>query len=223
MTLEKLQVKTNVTMMRLRCDRHLLFGANDALSSEAGTGDDDHVGAVIEPIQTGRSQQGVSEQVGPFFGCTVAGEDDATSLVACVDDIIEIFGCRRMQRFEPKVIQHQQVGTKVGLKAAFQGAIGAATVDMLQHTVGVDEQSSKTLATGFVGQSLCKMGFADPGGSTDQHVALVVDVSAGSQIKHLLPVDVGVEVEVESFQGLGGIDGCPQRAGGCVPAECAGC
>ena len=60
--------------MGSRFDRHLLFGADGALCSEAGTGDDDHVRVVIEPIQTGRSQQGVSEQVGPFFRCTVAGD-----------------------------------------------------------------------------------------------------------------------------------------------------
>jgi len=44
------------------------------LSSEAGTGDDDDLSAVSEPIQTGRGQERIAEQVRPFLRGPVTGD-----------------------------------------------------------------------------------------------------------------------------------------------------
>lgn len=138
--------------MGLRIDRHLRFRIDGPLGSEAGTGDDDYLSAVIEPVQTSRGQQRVSEQIGPFFWCAVAGKKDAAALITGVDDIVEIFRGRGMERFKVKIVQHQQIGPQIGLKPLFQSAIGAPTVDLLRHAVSVDEQRCVTFATGLVGQ-----------------------------------------------------------------------
>jgi hypothetical protein len=60
-----------------------------------------------------------------------------------------------------------------------------------------------------VSQRLSQVGLSYSGWSTDQHVPFLVDVSASSQLEHLLSVDVRIEVKVETFQRLGSIDRCP--------------
>ena len=133
-----------------------------ALSSEAGSGDDDHVSTVGQAIQAGRGEQRIAEQLRPFLRGTIAGEQDAAALVPLVDDVVEVLRGRRSQWLEPEVIQHQQVGTEVGLEASFQSAVGTPPVEVLEHTIGVDEESGVAPSTGFVGQRLGEMGFDEP-------------------------------------------------------------
>ncbi len=117
-----------------------------------------------------------------------------------------------MQRLEAEVVEHQQVGTQIGLEAPLQGAVGAAAIDVLEHLVGVDEQGGVATATRLVGQRLGQVGLAHAGGAADQYVVFVADVGAGGQIQHLLAVEAGVEVEVEAFHCFGSVDGCPANA-----------
>ena len=86
---------------------HLLFQTTRPLDSETGTGDDDDVGPMDQAIEARRGQQGGSEQVGPLLQGAVTGEHNATPLVPLVDDIVEVLGGRRVQRFEPEVGRHK--------------------------------------------------------------------------------------------------------------------
>jgi hypothetical protein len=115
-----------------------------------------------ETIQTGRSQQGFTEEIGPFFGGTIAGEQDATPLVSFVDDVVEVFRGRGEQWLESEVVEYQQIRTQVGLKPSFQSGVGTPAVDVLEHLVGVDEQDGVASAAGLVGQGLGEVGFDAP-------------------------------------------------------------
>ena len=136
---------------------HLLLPSMWFLSSEAGTGDDDDLSAVSEPIQTGRGQERIAEQVRPFLRGPVTGEQDTAAFVPLIDDVVEVLGSGRVERFEAEVVQDQQIRAEVGLEAAFQGVVGATAVEMLEHAVGVDERSGVATTTGLVGHGLGQM------------------------------------------------------------------
>lgn len=70
---------------------HLLNLASPALSTIASPSDDDHFGPAEPAVQAGRCQEWIQEQVGPFVGGPVAGEQDTAALVAFVDHIIQVF------------------------------------------------------------------------------------------------------------------------------------
>jgi hypothetical protein len=46
------------------------------------------------------------------------------------------------------------------------------------------------------------MGFADTGGATDQHIALLVNEVTGRQVIHTLAIDPRIEGEIKRFQGF---------------------
>jgi hypothetical protein len=141
---------------------HLLFPSMWFLSSEAGTGDDDDLSAVSEPIQASRGQERIAEQVRPFLRGPVTGEQDTAAFVPLIDDVVEVLGGGGVERFETEVVQDQQIGAEVGLEAALQGVVGATAVEILEHAIGVDEQSGVATPTGLVGQGLGQMSLDAP-------------------------------------------------------------
>ena len=103
--------------------------------------------------------------------------------------------------------QDEQGWTKHVLQTPFQSVVGAAAVDLLQHLVGVGKEDIKALTTGFMSQGLGEMGLANAGGTTDEDILLAADVVTAGQLHGLLPVDGGIEVEIEALHTLGGVDG----------------
>ena len=67
------------------------------------------LGPMGEPIQPGRGQERVPKEGRPFGRGAIAGEQDAAPLVPLIDHIIEIFGGWGRERFQPKVVQDEQV------------------------------------------------------------------------------------------------------------------
>jgi hypothetical protein len=68
---------------------HLLLPSMWFLSSEAGTGDDDDLSAVSEPIQTGRGQERIAEQVRPFLrGPVTISYLEYEPVVECSQDLV---------------------------------------------------------------------------------------------------------------------------------------
>ena len=186
----------------------LLSQASAALSAVAGAADDDHFGAIQQAVKPGRGQERIQEQVGPLIGGAVAGEQDAAALVALVNHIIQVFGARRLDRFETEIIQDEQIGAQVVAQPALPGAICPATVEVLEHFLDAHEKHIKALAGGFLTKRLSQMGFTHPGRAADQQVAVLADVFAGGQLQDLLAVEVGIELEIKAFNGFGSIRAC---------------
>ena len=53
----------------------------------------------------------------------------------------------------------------------------------------------------------CGVGFADAGRAAQDHLAFFADVISGGQGQQLLPIEAGIEIEIEGFQGFGGSQG----------------
>ena len=121
------------------------------MGPEAVAGDDEDVSAMAQAVQSSRGQQGISEEIRPLFRRAVAGEHNAALFVALIDDVVKVLRAWGMQGLEPEVIQHQQVGTKVGLETTFQGGGNARPSKViLEQSAGRQRlgQRETGLATG---------------------------------------------------------------------------
>src|SRR5262245_34679084 len=82
----------------------LLLGV---LGPEALAGDLDEVRAVRQAIEGGRGEERLAEEVGPFSSVAVGSQEDGATFVPLVNDVVEILGAGRPQRFEPEVVEDQ--------------------------------------------------------------------------------------------------------------------
>jgi hypothetical protein len=118
---------------------------------KAAARDHHRLGVMRQPVQPGRGEQRIAEQVWPLGWRTVTGQEDAANFVPFINHVIEIGGRRVAAWLEPEIVEHEQVRPQIHSEPLFPGAVGAATMDVLQHFVGVDEQHLKPLPTRFVG------------------------------------------------------------------------
>jgi hypothetical protein len=82
-----------------------LGGPPSPFGAERVARDGELVGVVRQAIQCGGRERRTLEQIRPFGERAIRGDDHSAALVPLVDDVIEIFGCRRHQRFEAEVVQ----------------------------------------------------------------------------------------------------------------------
>ena len=181
------------------------------LGSETAPSDNHGLGMRRQPIQPGGGQERIAKQVGPLRGSPVTGDQHAADFIALVHDIVEVRRGRVDQGFQPKVVEHEQLRAQIKLETLGPGPIGPATMEVLQHLVGVDEEHITLLSTRFMGEGLREVAVADPRGATDQYMAFLTDVVTARQVEHLLPVGAGVEVPLEALQGFGGIQRRPSH------------
>jgi hypothetical protein len=168
------------------------------LGPEAGARDLDEVGAVGEPVEGGRGQERLAEEVRPLGPIAVAGQQDRGLLIPLVDDVIEVLGPGRAQGFEAEVVEDQEIGTGVPEEALVVSAVGPAAGEVGEHLGGVDEQHVEAATTGLVGERLAEVTLAHPRGAVEQDVLVAFDELAGGEVEDLRLVELGVEAEVEA-------------------------
>jgi hypothetical protein len=77
--------------------------------------------------------------------------------------------------------------------------------------VGIDEEDVEALPARFMGKRLSQVTLSNPGGTAQQCIVTRTDEVATGQLQDLLTVESRIEVEVEAFQGLGGVDRGPTQ------------
>ena len=84
--------------------------------------------------------------------------------------------------------------------------IGAAAVEVLQHFVGIDEKYFEALTTSFVSQGLSQVRFPHAGRTAYKRIVMLTYEIATGHLQYQLSIQIGIEVEVKVFQGLGSVD-----------------
>ena len=100
------------------------------------------------------------EEVRPFGRSSIAGQQNAATLIALVNNIIQVLRRRRRQGLEPKVIQDEQVWAQIDVESAFPRTIGPTAVEMLQHLVDVEGTTPENLGGTLLGQEPGPGGFS---------------------------------------------------------------
>ena len=75
--------------------RDLLLGV---LGAEALAGDLDEVRPVGQPIEGGRGEQGLAEELRPFRPVAIRGQENRAPFIPLVDDVVEVLGPGRAER-----------------------------------------------------------------------------------------------------------------------------
>jgi hypothetical protein len=158
---------------------------------------------VQQAVHGGVGQQRVAQHGHPLLGRPVAGQQDAASFVAAIDQIVQVVRPSRGQLLQPEVIQHQQVRFEVASQTPLVAALGVGRRQVQQHPVGGGKQNVEAAPGRLVRQGLGQVRLAHPGLAHHQAVAVLAEILAGGQVVHQPPVQRGVEVEVEGLQRLG--------------------
>lgn len=91
-------------------------------------GEGHNMGVMGEPVECGRGKEGISEDLVPFLGGTVAGEQDRAMLVTFADDLIEILDGLWRERNQAEVVEDQNVHIHKTSLVSGMGSIGASGV-----------------------------------------------------------------------------------------------
>src|SRR6266704_2325520 len=145
-----------------------LFETGAVLGTITGSLDHHGLGPIKQTIQPSGSQKRIVENIGPLGRGTVGCQQNAALFVALVDDVVQVFGTGRLDGLEPEIVKNEQVRSQISGEAALQAAIGAATVDVLQHFLSGNEKDIEALAGGFLPKRLRDMGFSYPARAADQ-------------------------------------------------------
>src|SRR5438094_6217406 len=181
----------------------LLLGV---LGAEALTGDLDEVRAVGQAIEGRRREQRLAEELRPLRAIAITGQQDRAAFIPVVDDVVESLGTRGAQRFEPEVVEDEQVRPRVAREPGVTGAVGTTAGEVGEHLVGAHEEDLVATATGFMGQGLGEVALADTGRAEHQDALVARDELAGGEVEDLGLVELGIETEVEALERLGGIE-----------------
>jgi hypothetical protein len=169
-------------------------------------------GPVGQPIERGRGEQRLAEEVRPLGPVAVRGQQNGGLLIAFVDDVVEVLGAGRAEGLQAEIVKDQQGGAGVAGEAVLVGAVGAAPGEVAEHLVGGHAEDLIAAATGFVGEGLRHVALAHAGRAVHQDRFMARDELTGGEVKDLGLVELGVEAEVEAFEGLGGIEGGAAQA-----------
>src|SRR5207245_419088 len=85
----------------------LLLGV---LGAETLTGDLDEVRAVGQAIEGRRREQRLAEELRPLRAIAITGQQDRAAFIPFIDDVVQILGTRGAQRFEPEVVEVEDLG-----------------------------------------------------------------------------------------------------------------
>ena len=94
------------------------------------------MGAGGEPVDRGLGEQGVAHHGQPFGRFPVRGDDGAGSLVSFHDELVEVVGLGRVERFEREVVEDQQVDTGQPAEFDVEGVVQPGGPESGEQLVG---------------------------------------------------------------------------------------
>lgn len=82
----------------------------------------------------------IVEQGNPFFNGAVAGDDGAAAFMAFDDDFVEVTGLLRVQAFQAKIVNYQEVWCQEAAEASFGAVVRAALVEGFEEGVAAEAE-----------------------------------------------------------------------------------
>src|SRR5262249_13795727 len=183
--------------------------AAPAFGAEAVAGDHDLMRVMGESVKRRRREQRTLKQIRPLGEGAVRGDDERAAFVALIDHFVEVLWAGGGERFEAKVIEDQDVRSRVGEQSPLVCPIGAAAVQMAEHAGGRGKDDVEAAPTGFVAEGLRQVRLADAGRPLNEHGLVPLDESTRRQIENLLPIDPAVKPTIETLYRFTQLDTFP--------------
>ena len=166
---------------------------------------------VKDPVQDGRGDDGIAEDLVPLAEAAVRGQDQGPLFVAPRDELKEQMGTVTVDGDVADLVDDQQFGLTVELEPFFNTVLSIGLGQRGNQRHGLGEAGPVTLGDGLDPQGDGQVGLSDSGRPQQDDVLAVGDEAAGGQLLDLLLVDGGLEGKVEALQGLD--EGKPSHGG----------
>ena len=168
----------------------------------AFAGDLDDLGMMEEAVEDGGSGGDVSEEFAPLFDGAVGGHEGGAHFVTTHDDLEEVFSALGGQLLDAHVVDDEQIATEVGFERFLvtQGMFALGT----EFGDGVEDRTVEDVLACFdqgVADGLGEVAFANSGRADEEHIAALSNEFSAGQLVNLPTVYLGIEGEVEGFEG----------------------
>jgi len=118
------------------------------------------------------------------------------------NDLIEVLGLGGSHRRKPEVIDDQEIGSQVFLKAFFPGLIGTTCQKEPEEFSGLGEEDFISEAAGLMSQSLGDMTLPHSRSAVEQNMLFLFDKRTVAKVSDQFGIELGVKGEVKAFEGL---------------------
>jgi len=157
---------------------------------------------VKDPVQDGRGDHRIAEDLVPLAEAAVRGQDQGPLLVTPRDELEKQMGAVAVDGDVADLVDDQELGLAVELEPLLDAVLGIGPSQGSNERHGLGEAGPVALGDGLDPQGDGQVGLSHPGRSQQDDVLPVGDVAAGCQLFDLLLVDGGLEGGVEALQGL---------------------
>lgn len=148
-----------------------------------GTLDLDHVRMMDEPIEDGRSDRIIIEDLAPILERAVGGEDHGALFVPVGHDLEEKVGAILVERQEAQLIDDEEFRRTETVDGARKRVIGLGGGEGVDEVGGGDPEGFDLVLAGGVGEGQSDVGLADAGGAHKDEIGIGVDEIEGEGIE----------------------------------------
>jgi len=144
-----------------------------------------------EPVEDGSSSGHVAQQLAPFLQWAVAGHDGGAVFVTAHDDLQQILPGVFGQRFQPHVINNDQIRLQISAKRFVLLVERLILHEIPNQIEDGTVKHQEVLADGLIADGLGQMCFADARRTQEQNILGFADELAGGRTGELngsLPV-----------------------------------
>jgi len=155
-----------------------------------------------QSVQSRVSHDWIWEQRDPILGRPIAGNNDRRLQMTFSYDLIEIFCLSGSETGESKVIDDQQIRDQVFFHAFLPGVIGAAGQEETEEFDCLGKKNLISQAASLMSQSLSDVTFSYSCGAIKKDMLFLFDEATVAEIPDEFRIELGIEREVKSLQGL---------------------
>lgn len=158
----------------------MFFSVFDAIG---GTLDLDHVRMMDEPIEDGRSDRIIIEDLAPILERAVGGEDHGALFVTVGHDLEEKVGAILVERQEAQLIDDEEFRRAETVDGARKGVIGLGGGEGVDEIGGGDPKGFNFILAGGVGEGQGDVGLTNAGRAHEDEIGIGVDEVEGEGIE----------------------------------------
>src|SRR5580692_5154741 len=150
----------------------LLGGFAGARTAQAVSGEIDAVGIVDDAIEDGVGIGRIADKVMPFVHGDLAGDDGRSTAVALFDDFKEIVTRGGVERFEPPVVENQQLHAAERAQQAGVSAVAASEREVGEQFWKALIEDGTVVAAGLVAKRASEPTLAHAGRAAQDDVVV---------------------------------------------------
>ena len=151
------------------------FGALPPRSSQALARQLDAVGVVNEAIEDGVGVGGIADDLMPGGDGKLRGDDRRSAPIALFENFEQVVTGAGVERFEPEVVENEQIGATKGFDEARMAAVATREREVFAELGPAMIDDGAIVAAGLLADGASQPAFADAGRADEGEIVVGVD------------------------------------------------